>query len=93
MEPADKSLPLTTLARRFQPVSHLPSSTRQRVCAPLRTEVVRRSESRGISKAGNRWVRALAVELTWGWLRLQPESELSRWYNSASAVDDRGVER
>jgi transposase len=34
----------------------------------------------GISKAGNIWVRAIAVELAWLWLRLQPESELSRWY-------------
>jgi transposase len=30
----------------------------------------------GISKAGNRRVRALLVELAWCWLRLQPESAL-----------------
>jgi transposase len=35
---------------------------------------------RGISKAGNRWVRGLAVELAWSWLRWQPTSELSHWY-------------
>lgn len=34
----------------------------------------------GISKAGNRWMRALAIEIAWGWLRYQPQSELSRWY-------------
>lgn len=34
----------------------------------------------GICKAGNRWMRALAIEIAWGWLRYQPESELSRWY-------------
>jgi transposase len=34
----------------------------------------------GISKAGNRWVRGLAVEIAWGWLRYQPQSELSQWY-------------
>jgi len=34
----------------------------------------------GISKAGNRRVRRLLVELAWGWLRLQPESQLSQWY-------------
>jgi transposase len=33
-----------------------------------------------VSKAGNRHVRALAIEIAWGWLRYQPESELSRWY-------------
>ena len=35
----------------------------------------------GISKAGNRRGRALAVELAWLWLRFQPGSELSRWFN------------
>lgn len=34
----------------------------------------------GISKAGNRRVRTLMIELSWHWLRYQPGSELSRWY-------------
>jgi transposase len=34
----------------------------------------------GISKAGNRRVRTLMVELAWAWLRFQPDSALSRWY-------------
>lgn len=34
----------------------------------------------GISKAGNRRVRSLMVELSWLWLRYQPQSELSQWY-------------
>jgi len=34
----------------------------------------------GISKAGNRRVRALMVELAWSWLRYQPQSELSQWF-------------
>jgi transposase len=34
----------------------------------------------GISKAGNKHVRALIVELAWLWLRWQPGSALSRWY-------------
>lgn len=34
----------------------------------------------GISKAGNKRVRSVCVELAWGWLRFQPESELSKWY-------------
>jgi transposase len=28
----------------------------------------------GIAKAGNRHVRAMAIEIAWGWLRSQPES-------------------
>lgn len=34
----------------------------------------------GISKAGNGRVRALLVELAWGWLRRQPTSALSCWF-------------
>jgi len=34
----------------------------------------------GISKAGNRRVRWMMIQLAWGWLRYQPQSELSRWY-------------
>ena len=34
----------------------------------------------GISKAGNRRVRWMMTELAWGWLRYQPQSELSQWY-------------
>ncbi len=35
---------------------------------------------KGIAKDGIRWVRGMAIELAWGWLRFQPESALSRWY-------------
>lgn len=38
------------------------------------------AHEQGISKAGNRWVRALAINTAWGWLRFQPASALSRWY-------------
>jgi transposase len=34
----------------------------------------------GISKAGNRRARKLALELTWLWVRHQPDSELSCWF-------------
>lgn len=34
----------------------------------------------GISKAGNRYVRGIVIETAWSWLRYQPESELSLWY-------------
>ena len=34
----------------------------------------------GISKAGNRRLRAMAVEIAWMWLRYQPRSALSCWY-------------
>lgn len=34
----------------------------------------------GISKVGNRHIRAMAIEIAWGWLHYQPDSELSLWY-------------
>ena len=34
----------------------------------------------GISKAGNRWMRGIAIEIAWQWLRFQPESELTQWF-------------
>ena len=34
----------------------------------------------GISKAGNRRVRALLIEMAWMWLRWQSQSELAQWF-------------
>ena len=34
----------------------------------------------GISKAGNRRVRALLIEMAWMWLRWQPQSDLAQWF-------------
>jgi transposase len=39
------------------------------------------SREQGISKSGNRQVRALMIELAWIWLRYQPQSRLARWYD------------
>lgn len=36
----------------------------------------------GISKAGNRRVRAVMTELAWCWLKYQPNSALSKWYTA-----------
>jgi transposase len=35
----------------------------------------------GISRQGNRRVRALLVEIAWCWLRYQPDSALTQWFN------------
>jgi transposase len=34
----------------------------------------------GIAKSGNPNVRWLAIEIAWSWLRYQPDSELTIWY-------------
>lgn len=40
------------------------------------------SHEQGISKAGNRRVRAVMCELSWVWLRYQPDSALTQWYRA-----------
>jgi transposase len=39
----------------------------------------------GISKAGNRRLRTMAVEIAWCWLHYQPDSALSTWYQQRFA--------
>lgn len=39
----------------------------------------------GISRSGNRRIRKLLIEIAWAWLRLQPSSKLSQWYNQRFA--------
>ena len=51
------------------------------------------SHERGISKAGNRPVRAMAIEIAWSWLRNQPESQLSRWYDRRFAKGGSRIRR
>jgi transposase len=38
------------------------------------------ARDQGISRAGNPRVRAMAIEIAWSWLRYQPNSKLSQWY-------------
>lgn len=38
------------------------------------------TREQGISKAGNKRIRAVCVELAWGWLRHQPASQLTEWF-------------
>lgn len=47
----------------------------------------------GISKAGNRRVRRVMIELAWLWLRWQPDSALSQWFNRRFAHGGRRTRR
>ena len=38
------------------------------------------SFDQGISKAGSSTVRAMAIQIAWGWLLFQPDSALTLWY-------------
>jgi len=51
------------------------------------------AQEQGISKAGNRRIRAMAIEIAWAWLRYQPDSQLSRWYRDRFAGGNSRVRR
>ncbi|HJX83400.1 MAG TPA: IS110 family transposase [Candidatus Angelobacter sp.] len=44
-----------------------------------------RDREQGISKAGNRRLRTMAVEIAWCWLQYQPGGALSQWYQKRFA--------
>lgn len=47
----------------------------------------------GIAKAGNKRVRRLLIELAWCWLRYQPQSELTAWFNRRFAGGGKRMRR
>lgn len=38
------------------------------------------NREQGISKAGNGRIRTMIIEIAWAWLRFQPQSRLSQWF-------------
>jgi transposase len=40
------------------------------------------AREQGVSKAGNRHVRRVLIQISWTWLRYQPHSALSRWFQA-----------
>jgi transposase len=47
----------------------------------------------GISKAGSKRVRTMTVEAAWRWLRFQPDTELSKWYQRRFANGGKRLRR
>jgi transposase len=47
----------------------------------------------GITKAGNRHIRAMAIEIAWCWLRFQPQSQLAQWYERRFAHGSRRIRK
>jgi transposase len=47
----------------------------------------------GISKAGNRRIRTLSIEIAWSWLRYQPQSKLSLWFKERFAGGGKRMRR
>lgn len=51
------------------------------------------AREQGISRSGNRRIRKLLIEIAWAWLRFQPDSKLSRWYNERFANGGKRMRR
>jgi transposase len=51
------------------------------------------SRDQGISKAGNRRIRTLMIQIAWGWLRYQPHAALSVWCNTRFALGGKRMRR
>jgi transposase len=51
------------------------------------------AREQGISRSGNRRIRKLLIEIAWAWLRFQPNSQLSGWYNERFAKGGKRMRR
>lgn len=51
------------------------------------------NSEQGISKAGNRRIRTMAIEIAWAWLRFQPQSRLSLWFQERYGPGNRRSRR
>jgi transposase len=51
------------------------------------------AHDQGITRAGNKHVRRIMVQLAWNWLRYQPTSALTRWYQQRFAAGGRRMRR
>jgi len=51
------------------------------------------AHDQGITRAGNKHVRRLMVQLAWSWLRYQPTSALRRWYQERFGGGGRRMRR
>lgn len=61
------------------------------VGTPFNSGTIEREQ--GISKMGNPRVRALAIELAWIWIRLQPNSKQSRWFRERYAEGNKRMRK
>lgn len=50
-------------------------------------------KEQGISKAGNKMIRSLMVELAWFWIRYQPDSSITKWFRERFAENGKRMRR
>jgi len=51
------------------------------------------THDQGITRAGNKHVRRLMVQLAWSWIRYQPDSALTQWYQRKFGRGSRRLRR
>jgi len=51
------------------------------------------SRDRGISKAGNCFVRGIVIEIAWGWLHHQPNAKSTQWFQERYALQSKRLRR
>jgi transposase len=51
------------------------------------------AHDQGITRAGNKHVRRLMVQLAWSWVRYQPDSALTQWYQEKFGRGSRRLRR
>ena len=51
------------------------------------------THDQGITRAGNKHVRRLMVQLAWSWVRYQPDSALTQWYQGKFGPGSRRLRR
>jgi hypothetical protein len=81
-KPAVHTVTQPQAAARLQAVLGLIEAHREKWSLATGVRIVVSYEAgQGISKQGNGRVRALLIEMAWTWLRYQPDSALTQWFN------------
>jgi len=57
--------------------------------APAKYDSGESSRDQGITRAGNKRLQSVMVQLAWGWLHWQPLSALTRWYQARFSTGQR----
>ena len=47
------------------------------------------TQEQGISRAGNKRLQAITIQLAWTWVRWQPHSSLTRWFRERFGIGKR----
>jgi transposase len=60
---------------------------------PMHNQSGETSRDRGISKAGNCFVRGMVIEIAWGWVYHQPHAKSSQWFRDRYANASKRMRR